>query len=313
MPRYLRVTGQLQAVWDAMVAADAAGKVQETPVERGSVVKAGDVLVRLDARTSDLSLKEAEASVALARAQAELSASELKRNEPLAQTKAIAAADFKRLKTDTAAKEAQLASAEARRDMAQKTVKDATILAPFAGTVAERMVSPGEYVQPSSAVIRLVDTSTLRLVVNVSENAVGKVQVGQMVNFNVAAYPGETFEGKVNHIGAAVRESTRDLVVEALVDNAKGRLKPGLFAEARLVLAQEPAVTVPSEALRVDGPRRKLFVVEKEELHERLVEIGEAHAGRVEIRRGVNAEEVVMLKPEASAVDGAHVKATPQS
>ena len=174
MPRFLRVTGQLQAEWDAMVASDAAGKVESTPVERGAVVKAGDVLVKLDERVAQMTLREAEASVVLAKAQSELSGSELQRNQPLAESKAIAQADFNRLRTDTAAKEAQLAAAEARRDMAEKSLKDAVIPAPFAGTVAERLVSPGEYVRPGQAVARVVDTATLRLVVNVPEAAVGK-------------------------------------------------------------------------------------------------------------------------------------------
>lgn len=311
MPRYLRVTGELQAAWDAMVASDVAGKVEMTPVERGSTVKAGDVLVKLDARTAELSLREAEASVALARAQAELSASELKRNEPLAQTRAIASADFSKLKTDSAAKEAQLASAEARRDLAKKSLQDTTILAPFAGTVAERMVAPGEYVRPDTPVARVVDTSTLRLVVNVSESAVGQVRAGQKVEFNVAAYPGESFTGSVKHIGATLRQSTRDLVVEAQVDNAAGRLKPGLFAEARLVLGDADAISVPEKALRVDGARRKLFVVAEAELQERLVEVGESRDGLVEIRRGVAAGESVLLSPPADAADGTPVVAGP--
>lgn len=304
MPRYLRVTGQIQAEWDAMVAADASGKVESTPVERGAVVKAGDVLVKLDERVAQINLREAESSVALAKAQAELSGSEYERNQPLAAARAIAQADLNRLRTDTTAKDAQLAAAEARRDMAQKSLKDAVIVAPFAGTVAERLVSPGEYVQPGKAVARVVDTFTLRLILNLPEVAVGRVKPGQTVEFNVAAYPKVTFQGKINFIGAAVRESSRDLLVEAAVDNQDGRLKPGLFAEARLSTGDEKALAVPATALRVDGTKRRLFIIKNNQLEERLVDIGESKDDWVEIRQGVSEGESVVLKPGPDAADG---------
>lgn len=311
MPRFLRVTGQLQAEWDAMVASDAAGKVESTPVERGAVVKAGDVLVKLDERVAQMTLREAEASVVLAKAQSELSGSELQRNQPLAESKAIAQADFNRLRTDTAAKEAQLAAAQARRDMAEKALKDAVIPTPFAGTVAERLVSPGEYVRPGQAVARVVDTATLRLVVNVPEAAVGKVKPGQLVEFSVSAYPKVSFQGKINFIGAAVREASRDLLVEAAVDNQDGRLKPGLFAEARLITGDEKAVAVPAAALRIEGTRRKLFIIRKDQLEERLVEIGETREDWIEIRQGLVDGESVVLNPNESAADGAPVVLKP--
>lgn len=311
MPRYLRVTGQIQAEWDAMVAADAAGKVESTPVERGAVVKAGDVLVKLDERVAQINLREAESSVALAKAQAELSGSEFQRNQPLAASKAIAQSDFNRLRTDTTAKEAQLAAAEARRDMAQKSLKDAVILAPFAGTVAERLVSPGEYVQPGKPVARLVDTFTLRLILNLPEAAVGRVKPGQTVEFNVSAYPKVNFQGKINFIGAAVREASRDLLVEAAVDNQDGRLKPGLFAEARLSTGDEKALAVPAKALRIDGTKRRLYIIRDNQLEERLVEIGETHDDWIEIRQGISDGEAVVLNPGRDAADGVPVISKP--
>ena len=311
MPRYLRVTGQLQAAWDAMVASDAAGKVESTPVERGAVVKAGDVLVKLDERVSQINLREADASVALAKAQAELSGSEFQRNQPLAASKAIAQSDFNRLRTDTAAKDAQLAAAEARRDMAQKALKDAVILSPFAGTVAERLVSPGEYVQPGKPVARVVDTFTLRLILNLPEAAVGRVKPGQTVEFNVAAYPKVNFQGRINFIGAALREASRDLLVEAEVDNKDGRLKPGLFVEARLATGDEKTLAVPVAAVKVEGTKRRLYIIHDNQLEERLVEIGETHDDWIEIRQGISDGEAVVLNPGRDAADGVPVTSKP--
>jgi membrane fusion protein, multidrug efflux system len=312
MPRYLRVTGQLIAARDARVASDGSGKALEVPVERGSLVKKGDVLVKLDDRTAALSLREAEASVALAEAQIGLSRSELKRNEPLAKSHAIAEADFLKLKTDLAAKEAQLASVMARRDLAQKSVTDAVVLAPFSGTVAERMVTVGEFIGPGMPVAQLVETSRLKLAVNIPESGVGKVSVNQKVEFTVASFPGQVFEGRLKFLGAAIREATRDLPVEADVANEDGKLKPGLFAEARIVLAEESAITVPANSIRTDGVRRKVFVSENQQLTERLVEVGESTAEWIEIRRGVTVGELVMLNPGPEATDGAPVRGSAQ-
>ena len=306
VPRFLRVTGQLIGKNDAVIAADAVGKVVEAPVERGSVVKAGDALVKLDERQAKLALAEADASLEMAKSRLLLAKNEQERNAPLAQKRAIAEADFQKLVTDTAAREAELAASLARRDMTQKTLTDSVIRAPFAGVVAERMVEPGEYVKSDSKVARVVDLATLRLVLNVPETEVGALAVGQTVEFTTAAFPERTFTGTLKFLGAAMREASRDLVVEATVENTDGTLRPGFFCNARIRLSEEKAVVAPVEALRVEGSRRKLFVIEKNNtLSERLVEVGETREGFIEIRRGAAAGESVLLEPGSEAVDGA--------
>lgn len=308
MPRYLRLTGEITAAQNAAVAADTAGKVMETPVERGSAVKAGDVLVQLDSRTATLNLAEAEANVVQAQSKLDLAESEVKRNAPLAQMKAVAETDFARIKADRDSAAASLAAAEARRDMSRKTLGDTTIRAPFDGTVAERFVTAGEYVMADSKVARVVDLQHLRLLVNVAEPSVGLIREGQKVEFSVAPYPGEVFTGVVKFIGAAVRAETRDLQVEAEVVNTDGRLRPGLFAEARLSLPPQKTVTVPVSAVRTDGSSQKVWVLEAGRLDERLVETGESDKERVEIRRGVKKGESVVLSPGADAADGVPAK-----
>ncbi|MDB6139713.1 MAG: efflux transporter periplasmic adaptor subunit [Verrucomicrobiaceae bacterium] len=307
MPRYLRVTGQLRGSREAQVAADATGKVVEALVERGSVVKKDDVLLKLDNSGALLSLREAEASVASAQLKLDLTSDELKRNEPLASSKAISGTDFLRFKNDRASAESSLAASVARRDIARKAVDDAIIRAPFAGTVAERLVDLGEYVRQDSQVVHLVAIDKLHLWLNIPETSAGAIKEGQQVGFNVPAFPRDTFTGVIRFIGAAVRESARDLIVEAEVPNADGRLKPGMFAEARIALREDLAVTVPAGAVKLEGSTRKVFVVLDGRIEERFVEIGETKDGAVEIRRGVNKGEAVVTTPTAEAVDGVKV------
>jgi RND family efflux transporter MFP subunit len=313
MPRYLRLTGEITAAQNAAVAADTTGKVIETPVERGTVVKAGDVLVQLDSRTAALNLAEAEAHVVQAKSKLDLAESEVKRNAPLAQMKAVSDTDFARIKADRDGAAANLAATEARRDMTKKTLEDSTIRAPFDGTVAERFVTAGEYVMANSKVAQVVDLEHLRLLVYVPEPSVGLIHAGQKVEFSVSPYPGEVFTGTVRFIGATVRSETRDLQVEAEVINTDGRLRPGLFAEARLALPEQTAITIPMSAVRTDGAIQKVWVVESGQLSERLVEVGETDKDRIEIRRGVKKGELVVLSPGADAADGVPVMTAPQT
>jgi membrane fusion protein (multidrug efflux system) len=304
-PRFLRVTGQLAAKSDAVVAADTMGKVVEASVERGSVVKAGDVLARLDERQPKLALAEASAAVDVAKTRLALAKHEQARNQPLAEKKAIADADYQRLLTEVVAREAEVAANTARRDLAQKMLDDCVIRSPFTGVVAERMVEAGEYVGPGAPVARVVESGTLRLVLNVPETEVAALVVGQKIEFTTAAYAKRHFIGTLQHIGAAMREVSRDLVVEALVDNADHTLRPGFFCDARILLREEKAIAVPEKALRIEGSRRKVFVIEKDNtLSERLVEIGEGRDGFTEIRRGVTLHETVLAEPSLEAADG---------
>ncbi len=304
-PRFLRVTGQLAAKSDSIVAADTAGKVVAVEVERGSVVAKGDVLARLDERQPRLMLAEATAAMKLATSRLTLAQHEQARNEPLAEKKAIADSTYQLLLTEVLAREAEVAASTARRDQAQKMLDDCTIRTPFAGVVAEKAVDPGEYVGPGVPVARVVESGTLRLVLNVPETEVASLAEGQKVEFTTAAFAERHFEGVLKYLGAAMREISRDLVVEALVDNADGILRPGFFCDARILLSEEQALGVPEKALRLDGSRRKVFVIESGgTLVERLVDAGEARGGFMEIRRGVQAGEAVLLEPGPEAADG---------
>ena len=304
-PRFLRVTGQLAGQHDAVVAADAMGRVVSADIERGTVIKAGDVLAKLDERQPRLALAEANASLKLAESRLALAKNEQERNKPLAEKKAVAEADYQKLLTEVAAREAELAAAMARKDISQKALDDCVIRAVKGGVVAERMVDPGEYVRADSPIARVVDLATLRLVLNVPETEVGQLALGQTVEFTTAAYAGKTFTGKLKFLGATMREATRDLVVEGQVDNADGKLRPGFFCDARIQVSEQKAVAVPTSALRVEGSRRRIYVISADStLSERLVEVGETRDDLTEIKRGVSAQERVLLNPPADAADG---------
>jgi membrane fusion protein, multidrug efflux system len=306
--RYLLLTGELRAEKEASVAANASGKVAHVYIERGSAVATGDLLVQLDDKSSRLSVREAEANVASAKASTEHARNDYERNEPLARTKAIAQSEFQKYKADYEARVADLQVAEARLDMARQNLSDLSIRAPFDAGVSERLVQVGEYVQPSTAVGRLVTTKHLLLELNVPETSVGGIRCGQAISFSVAAYPNHAFAAKLNRISSALQRSGRDLVVEGEVDNSDLQLRPGMFASAKLYLKTVPGTVVPPEALRAEGSSYKVFVVENAQACEKLVEVGETGDGWVEIRRGLNPGEKVILSPVATLKDGSPVQ-----
>ncbi len=308
LPRYLQTIGELRSGLDSAVASDAAGKVVEAPIERGTVVEAGDLLIKLDDRQAKLSLREAKAGLAQAQARLKLASAEWKRNEPLAKTRAIAEADFQRFTADRDSAQADVEAAQARCDTAEKAVEDTLIRAPFSGTVAERLVAVGEYVQASTQVARLVATDKLRLLMYVPETSVGQVKEGQKVTFQVPAFPDRRFEATVKYIGAVVREATRDLLVEAEAPNPESLLRQGMFADGQLLTGEAPTLAVPSDAIRMEGGVSKTLAIANDQIEERLVDIGQTHENWTEVLKGLSEGEVVVTKPGADAVDGARIK-----
>jgi membrane fusion protein (multidrug efflux system) len=306
--RSVRVTGELKAATDSQIAANATGRVVETRVERGSAVKAGDIIAILDTRTIVLSLREAEATVLQARSALALSTAELERNIPLAKAKAVSDTDLQKLRTENDSRKASLAVSEARRDKETQSLQDAEIRAPFTGTIAERLVETGSYVTPNLPVARLVDTSHLRLVIDVPEPVVGQLHSGQRVDFTVSAFPGVTFPATLQYLGPALRTGSRDVQVEAVVDNSDHKLLPGMFAEGRLMLAEEPGIVVPESALRSSGSLTSILVITEGRAIEHIVEPGGTNHSWVEIHSGIKAGETVVVNPPADLTDGTPVQ-----
>ena len=305
MPRFVSLTGTLAADRESKVAADTTGKVLEVLVDLGSVVKAGGVLAVLDKRSANIVSKEAEANVALARSNSELARTNCDRAAELLKSGALGQAEYDRTMSACDTSKSSLSAAEARRDAALKSLGDAAIRAPFAGIVSERTIDVGEYVQPQTQVVSLLATDPLRLRISVPERHVGAIAQGMEVQLNVSAYPDEWFKGSIKYVGAALREQTRDLLVEATVPNPQQKLRPGMFAVVRLVMPKASTTAVPEASVHMDGDLARVFVADNGHLQERIVELGTRESHYVEIRHGVKSGEAVVSPFSKEAKDGA--------
>lgn len=297
MPRALLLTGNLRGAQQTDLAANAAGRVLQTFVERGSEVKAGALVATLDTRGASLSAAEARANAALAGAQAETATRECARYQRLLEQGAVSPAEFDRMSDSCRTSPLAIEAAKARAQAAALVVGDGAIRAPFGGVIIERYVEVGQYVRQDSKVASLVTLDRLKMELTVPEAQLASVKEGSALTFTVPAYPARTFAGTVRFVGASVREATRDLVVEAVVDNADRALRPGMFATVSLVTGELPSAVVPRSALVEKEGLTHVFVVVEQRLEERVVQLGSSKGDLVAVTRGVKKDERVVDKP----------------
>jgi membrane fusion protein, multidrug efflux system len=308
VPEFLTLTGSLLADKESDIAADASGKVLTTKVERGQRVKQGDLLATLDASAAALNARAMAAQEQFARTQAEQAKTECDRSKQLFDSGAISKAEFDRAITQCNGTQWSVAAAAAQHGSAAKMVGDSAIRAPFSGVVGERYVNVGQYVQPSTRVASLYAIDPLRLELSVPESNVALIRQDLEVAFKVSAYGDQGFAGKVRFISPNVRQESRDLVVEAVVPNADGKLRPGMFATVRLKVGERPQVVVPLDTVRKDLDPARAYVVVAGHIEERVLQLGEEVDGMVAIGNGVKVGEAVVQNPPKTIHDGVKVQ-----
>lgn len=308
MPELVTLTGTLRGFQESDVAADAAGKVMQTFVDRGQAVKKGDVLATLDARGAAIGASIAEAQAKVAENQLDQAKRECERVKHLFDTNVISQAEYDRQTSECTSRQWSAAAAQAQQQNATKLLGDTRVRAPFDGVIGERFVNVGQYVAPQNRVVSIYQADPLRLQLTVPEADVALVKPDALVTFTVAAYGEERFKGAIKLVAPNVRELTRDLVCEAFVANPDGRLKPGMFAVVKLSLGQRPRPVVPKSALREDEGGARVFVASGGQAQEHMVQLGEADGDSIAVLRGVAAGDAVVLSPSAELRDGTPLK-----
>lgn len=286
VPTTLRLTGTLRGDRETELAANAQGRVTSTSVERGQEVKANEVLAKLDVRAAALGAAEARAQVETARSQVDQAKKECERYEQLNQKGAVSALEYDKVMAQCRTLPHSVEAATARASLAAQNVGDGVIRAPFPGLVTERSIEVGQYVRQETRVVTLVSIDTLRLELAVPEAEVAQAKVGAKVLFRVVAYPGKVFEGTVRFVSGALRPATRDLVVEALVENKERLLRPGMFANVELVTGSRSLPAVPRASVRAEGGTSRAFFVAGGRVEERLLTLGPDAGDLVSVVRG---------------------------
>lgn len=306
VPRTLRLTGNLRGAKETDLAANVSGMLTATLVERGQIVKEGEVIARVDVKAATLALAEAKVQVESTLVQQSISSADCARYEQLKARGAVTAIEYDQVMAKCKVAPISVEAASARQRMAAKNVGDGVIRAPFTGVVTERFVDVGEYVQPSSRVISLAQVKDLKLEFSLPEQNFPQVAIGAQVGFKVAAYPDVSFAATVSHISGAVR-NTRDVIVEALVTNGEQKLLPGMFAEVEVTIGEEQLPGVPAAAVFEKNGKKNILVAVGDTLEQRVIQPAAPVASGIPVRKGVKTGERVVAADVTQLKNGQRI------
>ncbi|MGE5644722.1 MAG: efflux RND transporter periplasmic adaptor subunit [Acidobacteriota bacterium] len=325
--RRVRLPGEFAPYEKVDLYARVNGFVERVTVDRGSAVKRGQLLVLLSAPEMEAQRAEAEAKAQTiesqrAEAEAKLVAAESTRDRMKAASatpgaiseneliQAAKAADAARavLRAQASAAEAAKASVQSIREL-EAYLK---VTAPFDGVITERLVHPGALAGPGASaqpMLRLEQNSRLRLVVAVPEASAGGIVRGARVPFTVPAYPGETFSGTVARIAHSVDPKTRTMAVEADVNNASGRLAPGMFPEVQWPVRRRRGLFVPPSSVVTTTERT--FVIRVKDGRAEWVDVtrGSPEGDLIEVFGPLNPGDLVVRRATDEIREGSAVKA----
>lgn len=299
----INAVGSIAAVQGVMVSTDQAGIVEKINFESGQSVKKGDILVQLDVSQELAQLRSAAAQV-------QLSKTNLTRQDNLLKNKVSAQADF-----DSA--QAQFDQADARVQEVKALVEKKTIRAPFDGVIGIRLVNLGQYLESGAQVAPLQSLDPIYVNFWVPQQHMGRIAPGQEVIVTAEGFD-KPFTGKVNAVDTLVNEATRNVQIQATLPNTESKLRPGMFVNVTVPLAQKTKyVVLPATAVQFAPYGDSVFIVEKMKdekqkeylgVRQQVVKVGESRGDRVGILEGVKPGEEVVTTGVFKLNQGAHVQ-----
>ena len=291
------LSGSLAPEREATVRAEISAPVVQTLIDQGQRVSAGQLLLRLDDTAIRDQALSARSAVTTAQANLTVAQRELERNETLLKAGAIAERAAEQSRAQLTAARAQLATAQAQQALAEKMLSNTRITAPFAGIVSARSVNAGDVVSPGTALVTIVDPSTMRLEASVPAEALSAVRLGAPVDFSVTGYPNRHFTGRVTRVNPIADPATRQVRIIASLPNTGGTLVGGLFAEGRVSSESHQAPVVPQSAVDERGLRPSVVRLKSGRTEKTEVSLGlrDAATETVEITQGLTAGDTVLL------------------
>ena len=308
--RTLPITGTLSALTSATVKAKVAGELIAVTVREGQTVKQGQLLARIDQTEVQARVAARSADAEAARAQLRLAEKNRVTQKALLDKNFISQNAFDTTQSGYDVAVARLRATEADLVLAKKTLGDSTLLAPFSGIVSERYVQPGERVPLDAKLISIVDLSRLTLEASVPASTIAQVRVGQPVAFRVDGFGERSFAGRIERINPATGAGSRSISLYALIENADGLLRGGLFALGELIVERlENALVIPASAVREEIGQTFVYAIENDKLRRRPVRIGLSDAnGGVQVLEGLAAGDRVVRSNLGQLRDSAQVQ-----
>lgn len=313
------ITGKVTPQSEVIIVPKVGGKVMQVPVDVGTRVQKGQLLVKIDSTDLEISLSKAAnglQSAKLSHQQAVLNYNNAKanydRNKVLFSQGAISEKDLEQsqLAFNLAQETMNMpGEASAQNDIAniKNQIANTSITSPIDGEVATRTIDPGEMAGPAQPVMTLVNIDKVYVEGTVAESDIALVREGQQVSVNVEA-AGGTFSGVIKTLSPVASAQTKGYPVKIEIMNGGRKLKPGMFAEIQLVTKNnEKALVVPKDALVTRGSDKILYVVKGDTVEERTVQTGIESDRTIEIVKGLTAGEKYVTEGQQSLFDKAKV------
>jgi membrane fusion protein, multidrug efflux system len=299
----LSAVGTVESFQGVTLRSEIEGRIVRIAFESGAAVKEGDVLAELDTATEAAELKSLEAA-------ARLSSASLERAAELRRTNTNAPSDL-----DTA--EATHAQAMAAVEVLKATLAKKRIVAPFGGRVGIRQINVGQFLNKADVVVTLEAVNPVYVDFALPQQELPNLHPGLPVRIAVDAYPGRTFEGKIEAINPRVTEATRNVRLRAVVPNADETLRPGLFAQVAVLLPAENAVLeLPATAVVYSPYGNSVYVVvekpasngtKQSVVEQRFVTTGAKRGDQIAIVKGLSAGDQVVTAGQMKLRNGASV------
>lgn len=290
----LVLPGQTEAFHDLTMSAERGGRVETVNAREGDEVKAGDVIATIDLSALQAALNRARANYELARKQAE-------RRTKLRKSKVVSMEELDKAETE-------LKLAENNMREAEVNFRQGQIIAPVDAVVNDLSVDPGEYVKAGDQMVELVDVKTIRINVDVPEMDVRYLQKGDAVQVTIDAWGESTWQGMVDFVAYKADPATNTFKTRVVVQNEDCRIRPGMLARATFERRNiKGAVTAPLFALQDKGGERILFVEKNGVAEARSVKIGVISGDTVQILKGLQAGEKLIVTGQTEIEDGTRV------
>ncbi|MBP6773714.1 MAG: efflux RND transporter periplasmic adaptor subunit [Gemmatimonadaceae bacterium] len=314
-PTAIELPGSVAGLHETGIFARTNGFVKSLRVDLGSSVRAGDTLIVLDLPDITEQSRQARATLEQVEATAQLARATLARWRSLAEREAVTKQELDERQAASAVAEAAVRAARANVANLSEVLRFGAILAPFSGVVTSRAVDIGALVSAGAAtgnraLLTLVQTDTLRVLINVPQSAATNVRIGQKATMTVQELGNAQFEGRVALTARAFDATSRTLLTEVQVPNTDRRLMPGMFSRVRLsVPASGAGLRIPAIALiiRADGPQ--VAVVENGTVRLVPIKLGRDFGTVLEVLDGVTVGAQIIVNPSEQLMTGSKVRA----
>lgn len=305
-----RLAGTLQPRSQAAMRAEVGGVVTEVRVDLGEIVKAGQILGRIESSTLKDAYASAEASLRSAQSSGEVAKKEMGRAERLVEGGALAERDLETARSANTQAEAQVSEARSRLASARKMLSDATFRAPFDGVVSQKGVNTGDTVAPGATLFTVIDPSSMRIEASFPSDALSVLKSGAPVEFSVRGYPNRTFRGQVDRIAPAADPITRQIPVLVAIPNPGGELVAGLFAEGKVAAESRDAKIVPLASVEDVGGESRVRRVKDNKVEFVRVEVGvrDERSERAEILSGLEVGDLVLAGSARDLAAGTRIE-----